>query len=363
MRDPSTREANPECYDEEVHAYDAVLIISFGGPEGPDDVMPFLENVLRGLKLPPPAIKGIARRYEAFGGVSPINAHTREFNAALERELAAYGIDLPVYWGNRNWHPFLTDTLEQMREDGIERAIAYVTSTFSSYSGCRRYREDLFEATHDLKSAPVIDKLRYGYNHPGFVAAVTDRLHDAFAKIPAERRDAAALVFTAHSLPNSMAEKAPYVAQIREAATLVCESLGREHWELAYQSNNASYGEPWLEPRIEEVLAERAQQGVTDIVVVPIGFVCDHMEVVLDLDVDAQKTAREHDINMVRAGTVGSHPSYVAMVRELIEERMAGTERRALGRFGPSHDFCAVDCCLSGRPGEPKPSLCQLGSE
>lgn len=358
MRKPSTREANPECYDDEAHAYDAVLVVSFGGPEGPDDVMPFLENVLRGLKLPPPAVKGIARRYEAFGGVSPINAHTREFIAALEKELAANGIDLPVYWGNRNWHPFLTDTLEQMRKDGIGRAIAYVTSTFSSYSGCRRYREDLYAATHALENAPVIDKLRYGYNHPGFIAAVTDRVRDAFAEIPAERRDPATLVFTAHSLPNSMAAKAPYEAQLREAAALVCEALGRDQWELAYQSNNASYGEPWLDPRIEDVIAERAQQGVEDIVIVPIGFVCDHMEVVLDLDVDARKIADESGINMVRAGTVGTHPAFVTMVRELIAERAAGAERHALGQYGPSHDFCPVDCCLSGRPGDPKPSLC-----
>jgi ferrochelatase len=361
---PSSPDTSPELYDRTAHDYDAVLVVSFGGPEGPDDVMPFLENVLRGLKLPPPAIKGIARRYEAFGGVSPINAQTREFITALEKALDANGIDLPVYWGNRNWHPFLPDTLEKMREDGIERAIAYVTSTFSSYSGCRRYREDLYAATHDLDNAPVIDKLRYGYNHPGFITAVTERVRDAFAEIPAERQDPATLVFTAHSLPNSMAEKAPYEAQIREAAALVCEALGREKWELAYQSNNASYGEPWLEPRIEDVLAERAQQGVTDIVVVPIGFVCDHMEVVLDLDVDAQKIAREHGINMVRAGTVGTHPGYVTMVRDLIEERLTGAERRALGRYGPSHDLCPVDCCLSGRPGEPKPSLCQFtGSE
>ena len=187
---------------------------------------------------------------------------------------------------------------------------------------------------------------------------MTERVRDAFAEIPTDRQDAAALVFTAHSLPNSMAEKAPYEAQLREAAALVCEALGRETWELAYQSNNASYGEPWLEPRIEDVLAERAQQGVADIVVVPIGFVCDHMEVVLDLDIDAQKIAHEHGINMVRAGTVGTHPAFVTMVRELIEERKTGAQRNALGRFGPSHDFCPVDCCLSGRAGDPKPSLC-----
>jgi ferrochelatase len=355
--------AHPERYDRAAHAYDAVLVVSFGGPEGPDDVMPFLDNVLRGLKLPPPAIKGIARRYEAFGGVSPINAHTRDFVAALQHELYTHGLDLPVYLGNRNWHPYLNATLARMRDDGVARAAAFVTSMFSSYSGCRRYREDLFDATTHVEGAPRIDKLRYGYNHPGFIAAVTARLRDTFVKIPAERRAATPLVFTAHSLPESMAAHAPYQAQLREAAQLAAEALGHTRWELAYQSNNASYGEPWLEPRIEDVIEQRAKEGVEDIVVAPIGFVCDHMEVVLDLDVDAQKIAKQAGINMLRAATVGSHPAYVAMVRELIEERITPSrKRRALGHYGPSHDYCAPDCCLSGRPGVPKPSLCSVPS-
>jgi len=353
-------DAHPERYDDTAHDYDAVLVVSFGGPEGPDDVMPFLDNVLAGLKLPPPAVRGIARRYARFGGVSPINAHTRELITALETELAAHDINLPVYWGNRNWHPFLTDTFAQMRDDGITRAIAYVTSTFGSYSGCRRYREDLHAATASVERAPIIDKLRNGYNHPGFIEAMAKRVRDAFNAVPAERRDAAPLVFTAHSLPVSMARHAPYEAQLEEAARLVAEALGRTQWEFAYQSNNASYGEPWLEPRIEDVLTEKGRQGMTDVVVAPIGFVCDHMEVVLDLDVEAKEAATGAGINLVRAATVGSHASYVAMIRELIEERTTGAKQRALGQFGPSHDFCPADCCLSGRPGEPKPSLCGL---
>ncbi len=361
MTEPSSPATHPELYDSAAHDYDAVLVVSFGGPEGPDDVMPFLENVLEGLKLPPPAVKGIARRYERFGGVSPINAHTRDLIAALEKELASHGIDVPVYWGNRNWHPFLADTIAQMREDGIERAIAFVTSMFGSYSGCRRYREDLYAATANVEGAPIIDKLRYGYNHPGFIEAMAERVRDALETIPADKRERAPLVFTAHSLPDSMAQHAPYVTQLGESAGLVAAAVGHERWELAYQSNNASYGEPWLEPRIEDVLAEKGRQGVTDVVVAPIGFVCDHMEVVLDLDIEAKEAAQEAGVNLVRAGTVGSHPQFVAMIRELIEERIgARAARRALGRFGPSHDFCPVDCCLSGRPGEPKPSLCQL---
>ena len=365
MTEPSSPATRPELYDSAAHDYDAVLVVSFGGPEGPDDVMPFLENVLEGLKLPPPAVKGIARRYERFGGVSPINAHTRDLIAALEKELAEHSIDLPVYWGNRNWHPFLNDTIAQMREDGIGRAVAFVTSVFGSYSGCRRYREDLYAATANVESAPIIDKLRYGYNHPGFIEAMVERVRDALATLPADRRERAPLVFTAHSLPVSMAQHAPYEMQLEESASLVAAAAGHAQWELAYQSNNASYGEPWLEPRIEDVIAEKGRQGSTDVVVAPIGFVCDHMEVVLDLDIEAKEAASEAGVNLVRAGTVGSHPRFVAMIRELIEERTAArAERRALGRFGPSHDFCPADCCLSGRPGEPKPSLCQsVGSD
>jgi ferrochelatase len=358
MREPVTQAEHPECFDMEARDYDALLVVSFGGPEGPDDVMPFLDNVLRGLNLPPPAVKGIAKRYEAFGGVSPINAHTRDLIAALERELRTHDIDLPIYWGNRNWHPYLTDTVVAMRDAGVERALAFVTSTFGSYSGCRRYREDLFATTDGVDGAPIIDRLRAGYNHPGFIDAVAERVREALARVPDDSRDSAPLIFTAHSLPVAMADQAPYQAQLIEAASLVTEAVGRTTYEFAYQSNNASYGNAWLEPRIEDMLVEQAQRGTSHVVVVPIGFVCDHMEVVLDLDVDAQKIADEHGLTMIRAGTVGSHPSFVAMIRELIEERTQGAARRAVGHYGPSHDRCPVDCCLSGRPGPAKPALC-----
>jgi len=358
VREPVSQATHPECFDLEAHAYDAILVVSFGGPEGPDDVMPFLDNVLRGLNLPPPAIKGIAKRYEAFGGVSPINAHTRDLIAALERELAAHGIELPVYWGNRNWDPYLSDAVIEMRDAGVERALAFVTSTFGSYSGCRRYREDLYAATEGVDRAPVIDRLRAGYNHPGFIDAVADRVRAALGVLQSEQRDAAPLIFTAHSLPVAMAQHAPYRAQLVESAGLVADAVGRSTFELAFQSNNASYGNAWLEPRIEDMLVELAHSGCSQAVVVPIGFVCDHMEVVLDLDVDAKKIADEHGLTMIRAGTVGSHPSFVAMIRELIEERLHGAPRRAIGQYGPSHDRCPIDCCLSGRPGGAKPALC-----
>jgi len=339
--------------------YDAILVVSFGGPEGPADVMPFLDNVLSGLNLPPLVKERIASRYARFGGVSPINGETRAFIAALETELREHGITLPVYWGNRNWHPFLADTLKKMEADGVRHAIAHITSTFSSYSGCRKYREDLYNATVELEKAPVIDKLRLGFNHPGFITAVMDRVDTALAELPEDRRDDATLLFTAHSLPESMAEHAPYVAQLTDACKLVAAGLEHAQWDLVYQSNNASYGEPWLEPDISDALRQLAEGSTKDVVVMPIGFVCDHMEIVLDLDVEAKAAAEEASLNMVRAATVGTHPAYISMVRELIEELLhPEKERLSLGGLGPTHDVCPADCCLSGRTGDPKPALC-----
>ncbi len=352
-------DAHDATVDREAHDYDAVLVVSFGGPEGPDDVMPFLDNVLRGLSIPPAAKERIAQRYQRFDGVSPINAETRAFIAALEAELRAHDIALPVYWGNRNWHPLLPDTFKKMQADGIKRAIAHVTSTFASYSGCRKYREDLYAAAAGLDEPPVIDRLRLGFNHPGFIAAVMGRTRAAFEEVPAERRADAPLLFTAHSLPASMARHARYEEQLREACELVADGLDHDEWALAYQSNNAAYGEPWLETDICEVMRELGRDGVEDIVVVPIGFVCDHIEVVLDLDIEARAVAEEAGVKLVRAATVGTHPTYVSMVRELIEERLSpDADRLSLGRLPPSHDICPADCCLSGRPGKPKPALC-----
>jgi protoporphyrin/coproporphyrin ferrochelatase len=346
--------------DEVARVYDAVLVVSFGGPEGPDDVAPFLDNVFRGLRVSPETRAHVAKRYERFGGVSPINAHTRAFIKALQHELDAHGPALPIYWGNRNWYPLLGDTVTQMAHAGIKRAIAFIASTFSSYSGCRKYREDLYDATQGVRAAPIIDKLRMPFNHPSFIEAVADRISEAFGQIPAGEREDAPLLFTAHSLPESMASNASYEAQLQSACRLVGDVLEHQRWRLAYQSKNASYGsEQWLAPDISDALRDCAREGARHVVIAPIGFVCDHMEVVLDLDVEAAALADELKMNMVRAETVGTHPAYVAMVRELICERMtANPKRRALGALGPSHDFCGVDCCLSGRPGPAKPSLC-----
>jgi ferrochelatase len=351
---------DPLCYDDTARDYDAVLIVSFGGPDGPDDVMPFLDNVFSGLRVGEETKQHVAARYASFGGVSPINKHTRAFITALQQELGQHGLSLPIYWGNRNWHPLLTDTFAQMRKHGIRRAIAYVTSMFSSYSGCRKYREDLYAAAAASPGAPVIDRLRFGYNHPGFVEASRDRVRAALERIPAERRASTPILFSAHSLPQSMAQHCAYESQLNGCCQLIAADLAHQRWRLVYQSNNASYGkEPWLGPDVGDAIEQAHDAGAADIVVAPIGFVCDHLEVVLDLDVEAAQRARELGINMIRAGTVGAHPAYVGMVRELIVERMtAHPRRRALGSLGPSHDLCPVSCCLSGRPGPAKPSLC-----
>ena len=351
---------NPRRFDDEARDYDAVLVVSFGGPEGPDEVMPFLDRVLAGRPVPPPVKARIAARYARFGGVSPINAHTREFIAALEALLAAKGPRLPVYWGNRNSAPLLCDAMRRMSGDGIGNAVAFVTSMFSSYSGCRQYREDLFRAAEEAEDAPRIDKLRVAYNHPGFVSAMADRVSEARKQAP----KGAALLFTAHSLPQSMASVADYEAQLHEACGLVAECVGDDHWRLAFQSNNARTGDPWLAPTVEQALASIAASDRSSVVVAPIGFVCDHMEVVMDLDVEARACSEGLGLDYFRARTVGTHPAYVDMVRQLVVERMsANPERPCLGQRGPNPDYCAPDCCLSGRPGEILPTVGGLGDE
>ncbi len=329
-------------------AYDALLVLSFGGPEGPDDVRPFLANVLRGRPVPPGRIDEVAGHYLHFGGVSPINAQNRALIAALEHELAAHGHRLPIYFGNRNWHPFLADTVRRMRDDGVRRALVFVTSAFSSYSGCRQYREDLARAVEDAgPDAPHFDKLRVFYNHPAWIAACTERLMEARARLPEAARESAVILFTAHSLPLAMARHSAYVAQLGEAAALVALAAGVTRWRLAYQSRSGSPQMPWLEPDVLDVLDEIARDGATGVIVQPIGFVSDHMEVVYDLDVEAAAHAARLSLPFVRAGTAGTHPEFIRMIRLLIEERMAAAPvREALGLRGPAPDVCATGCCL-----------------
>jgi ferrochelatase len=338
--------------------YDAILVVSFGGPESTDDVIPFLENVLRGKNVPRERMLAVAEHYYHFGGKSPINQQTRELISALENELAQHGPKLPVYWGNRNWHPMLAETLLRMKQDGIRRALAFVTSAYSSYSGCRQYREDIVRAQSDVGAgAPEIDKLRAFFNHPGFVEATESRLRDALAQIPADARENVKIVYIAHSIPTSMANTCDYVRQLEEVRKLVSARLGVANDTLVYQSRSGAPGQPWLEPDILDYLREvKARNLASAVVLAPISFISDHMEVLYDLDIEAQQLCDSLSLPMARAKTVGVHPKFIAMIRELILERTnPGVERRALGSLGPRQDVCEENCCPAPqRPGRPQ---------
>jgi len=327
--------------------YDAVVVVSFGGPESREEVMPFLENVLRGRNVPQNRMMEVADHYYHFNGVSPINQQNRELIAALEKELSQKGPRLPIYWGNRNWHPFLSDTVRRMAQDGIRRALAFVTSAYASYSGCRQYREDIQKARQGAgQSAPKIDKIRNFFNHPGFIHANADMVRKAYAALPESEREAAPLLFSAHSIPLGMADKCQYVQQLNETSRLVGEHAGRRKWTLVYQSRSGSPRQPWLEPDITEWVRKLAGEGVKSVVVAPIGFVSDHMEVLYDLDTELKAACDELGVRLSRAGTVGTHPFFTGMIRELILERMNHSPvRRFLGDMGPAPDFCPVDCC------------------
>jgi len=322
--------------------YDAILVVSFGGPEGPDDVIPFLENVTRGRGIPRERLEEVGAHYHLFGGRSPINDQCRSLIAALEPVLAEAGIELPVYWGNRNWHPLLEDTVATMTADGITRALAFVTSATSSYSACRQYREDIQRAREAVGvDAPVIDKIRQYYDHPGFIEPMIDNTQLAIDRLDELPR----LVFTAHSIPLSMASTSDYEAQLREVARLVAAGVGHLEWDLVWQSRSGPPQVPWLEPDINDHLETLAVSGTEDVVIVPIGFISDHMEVLFDLDTEAVETAARLGISMTRAATVGVDTRFVSMIVELIEERRSGATARALGELAIRPDVCAVDCC------------------
>jgi len=337
--------------------YDAILVVSFGGPESRDDVIPFLENVLRGRNVPRERMLAVAEHYYHFEGKSPINQQTRELIQALEDELAQHGPKLPVYWGNRNWHPMLPDTVRRMKQDGIRRALAFVTSAYSSYSGCRQYREDIARAQTEVGAgAPEIDKIRPFFNHPGFIEATEARLLEALKEIPETGRQNIQLVYVAHSIPLSMAHTSDYVQQLEEVRKLVSARLGIRNDALVYQSRSGAPGQPWLEPDILDYLREvKLKNLASAVVLAPISFISDHMEVLYDLDIEARQLCDELSLPMVRAKTVGVHPKFIAMIRELILERTEGAERRALGSLGPRQDTCAEDCCPAPqRPARPQ---------
>lgn len=345
--------------------YDAILLLSFGGPEKPDDVMPFLENVTRGRNVPRERLLEVAEHYRHFGGRSPINDQCRALIRALEAELEAHAIRLPIYWGNRNWHPFLADTLRQMRHDGVKHALAFVTSAYSSYSGCRQYLENIAAAQAEVgQGAPKVDKLRVFYNHPHFIEAWTDRVRHALNQFSDEERRTLRFVGTAHSVPCSMAQSSDYEKQLRETARLVAESVGLRESDLVFQSRSGSPAQPWLEPDILDHVRALHQNGVKNVLIAPIGFVSDHLEVLYDLDTEASALARELDMKLVRAETVGTHPSFVTMIRELIAERLTPAEPKlAIGTFGPNHDVCPADCCPAPRRASPQPIDRPLSSE
>ncbi|MCC6588775.1 MAG: ferrochelatase [Bryobacterales bacterium] len=331
------------------HPYDALLVVSFGGPEKRDDVVPFLENVLRGRNVPRARLLEVAGHYYHFDGRSPINQQNRDLIAALQAHLDRSGPHLPIYWGNRNWRPLLADTIRQMRDDGVKRALAFVTSVFSSYSGCRQYRENIEAARDEVGAgAPIIDKIRPFYNHPLFLEAMADRVREALP--------AAELVFTAHSVPTSMAIDARYIPQLTEACMQVATLVGINRWSLAWQSRSGPPTQLWLEPDISAYLRNRADTGDrSSVVIAPIGFLSDHIEVLWDLDVEAAATCRELGIPMRRCPTVGTHPKFVEMIRELILERLEPQrERRALGSHPPCGDICPPHCCPAPPPTTPR---------
>ena len=331
--------------------YDAVVLVSFGGPEGPDDVMPFLRQVVRGRGVPEQRLLAVAEHYLHFGGVSPINGQCRDLLAALRVTLDAAGVTLPLYWGNRNWEPYLDGTLVTMRDDGVRRALAFVTSPFGSFSSCRQYRDDIASARANVgPGAPEVDKIRHYHDHPGFIDPHADGVRAALAKLSdVDTR----IAFTAHSIPSSMeAQSGPgghrYTAQLQEVATLVAGAAGPAvAWDLVWQSRSGPATVPWLEPDINDHLESLAAAGVGGVVVSPIGFISDHLEVVWDLDTEAAETARRLGLRYERAATAGNDPRFVSMVRDLILERVDPAFPRAhLGTL-PTWDTCPATCCLA----------------
>jgi ferrochelatase len=346
-------------------AYDAILLASFGGPEGQDDVIPFLRNVTRGRGIPEERLEEVAHHYRAFGGVSPINDQNRALKAALEAELAARGIDLPVLWGNRNWAPYLSDALREADERGLRTLLAIGTSAYSSYSSCRQYREDYAAALAEtrLEGSITIDKVRQFFDHPGFVQPFVDGVQAGLAEIGDSAK--VHVLFSTHSVPTADADRSgprdlglgaggAYAAQHRAVAEVVMADHPGLGWDLVYQSRSGLPSQPWLEPDINDRIDELAADGVTGLVIVPLGFISDHMEVAWDLDTEALDTAREHGMTAVRVPTPGVHPAFVSGLVDLVLERRDGVptdERPALTALGPWFDVCRPGCCENVRLG------------
>ena len=352
--------------------YDAILLTSFGGPEGPEEVMPYLERVTAGRGVPRDRLEEVSHHYLALGGVSPINEQNRALLAALRKRLSERSVNIPIYWGNRNSEPFFADVLKQMHADGHRNVLAWVTSAYSSYSGCRQYRENLAIALEEtgLTGEMNIDKVRHYFDHPGFITPIADDLASQIAKMYDEGLSAKDMkvMFATHSIPTAMGvssgpedrrsefaklagDGGAYAAQHLAAAevtmTLVAKKLGLElpEWELVYQSRSGSPSVPWLEPDVNDAISEAANAEFRGVIVVPIGFVSDHVEVVWDLDNEAKETAEEHNLKFARVATSGVAPEFVDGIVDLILERQTGSEKKALSKLGPWVDACAVGCC------------------
>ncbi len=371
MTTPAPQALAPEHVESPV-AYDAILLASFGGPEGQDDVIPFLRNVTRGRGIPDERLEEVAHHYRHYGGVSPINQQNRELKAAIEAELAARHIDLPVYWGNRNWGPFLPEALQQAYDDGHRTIIGVATSAYASYSSCRQYTEDFVNAlaTTGLADEVRLDKVRPYFDHPGFVRPFVEHLRDALAELAAEGHapQKTRVLFATHSIPTKAAvESGPdfgpggaYEAQHLAVAEVVMREAGSDvDWQLVYQSRSGPPSQPWLEPDINDVIQTLPEQGVEAIVIVPLGFISDHMEVLWDLDNEAMESAAEAGIVARRIPTPGVHPAFVAGLVDLVLERVNGTpvaERPALTSLGPWFDVCRPGCCVGVHAHEPAPA-------
>lgn len=348
-------------------SYDAILLTSFGGPEGLDEVMPFLERVTAGRGVPRERLEEVSHHYIALGGVSPINDQNRALMKAMKEKFPQMGIDIPIYWGNRNSEPYFADVMKEMYEDGHRRVLAWVTSAYSSYSGCRQYRENLHQALVDaeLLGKMTVDKVRHYFDHPGFVQPVIEDLTLQIGNLNAQGVDTKDIdvMFATHSIPDAMGETSgpparrdewnkpggAYEAQHLEAAKLVIDEVSKTHgeinWQLVYQSRSGSPSVPWLEPDVNDAIASAKEKGIKGVIVVPIGFISDHVEVIWDLDNEAKETAEEHELAFARVATAGVHDAFVTGIGELILERIANAEAKALSKLGPWPEFCAVGCC------------------
>lgn len=339
--------------------YDALLVVSFGGPERPEEVMPFLENVTRGRGIPRQRLESVAEHYHHLGGRSPINDQNRALISALRPALVNEGLKLPIYFGNRNWAPLLEDAVREMKADGVRRALAFITSAYSSYSGCRQYLGDIEQARAAVEGAPVIEPLRRFFNHPAFLDACTERVQAAWVQLGASlspsQRAEARLVFTAHSIPLSMAATCDYEAQLRANAAVIAERLAHPHWDLVWQSRSGPPQVPWLTPDILDHVRALHARGTPGLVIAPIGFLSDHVEVLYDLDEEARLLCEELRLPMTRAGTVGTHPRFVETIVELVLERARGATPRAIGPLPAPPRDCAAGCCP--RPPRPAPPL------